>query len=168
MARRARSAEEYQHSEDRQSAAAWGTGGCRRPSRAMRRRCGRDGSDAGSRLRIMCRPDVETERSQLVAAGRGPLGVDDLLHLLQRRAAVEQVSRPGMAGAALSLPSTAMTSLASRIGPMPSPIGWLPSAMITATARPKRSPTNSNSLSWECGKVWMHGQAGRRESGLHA
>ena len=47
--------------------------------------------------------DVEGQRAEIGAAGRGALRVDDLLHLLERRAAVEQFAGARIAAAAAQL-----------------------------------------------------------------
>ena len=102
------------------------------------------------------------KRPEIGAADRRPLRLDDLVHLLERRAAVEQFAGPRIAGAAAQLrivfeqmrgepqrflaqvggaagsfASTAITSCASSTGPMPLPIGWRPSVVTTSTAMPK-------------------------------
>ena len=54
------------------------------------------------------------------------------------------------AGAAGSLRSTRITSRASSTGPMPLPIGWLPSVIITSRLRFRLDATYSNSLRSRC------------------
>ena len=56
-----------------------------------------------------------------------------------------------------------MTSSASSTGPMPLPIGWRPSVVITSTAMPKWSPTNSNSLRSRIASVALADLCGRAD-----
>ena len=58
--------------------------------------------DLGNRA-VVGGSDIEGQLADVVAAGRGALGIDDLLHFLQRRAAVEQFAGARIAAATAQL-----------------------------------------------------------------